>query len=290
MVTKLKAVLAGALVLMLLLPQTVMAAESNPVEILMAATANSLEKSYIISGWMEAFASVNDEEEMYFFADIELAFGLDLEEETLKFLLKMPITMEDPLTGEYEFEVVGIFYDGENFFNFRNDAWVLDRFAPSMDIGSLPALMQWSMDISEYLYTILPVAFAEEQMEGYYVIDIILGNYEVLNLIDELLTLENIVALGEMMGEEILEEDLVWLEEELAFAMDYVVSFMDYIDLFILFRNYINTETMLLSAFDLDMGLGIELSFFGTSFNMDMLFNSSFVIDYWSEIVWPATY
>ena len=287
MFTKLKTVIVGVLVAMLL-PLTVMAAESDPLEVLMAATANSFETSYILTGELQAFVNVNNEEEMTLIAGMEMAFEMDLDEEVMKFFVKIPMSMEDPRAEVVEEETFGMFFDGENFFLFMGDEWFADPYSPGMDMGAFSDIMQISLDLSEYLYTLLPVTFSDLQVEGYYVIDIIIGNYEVIYMLEGLLTVENIATLALLVGEEISYEELEWLAEDLAFAMDYIVSLMDYVDLHILFRNFINAETLKFSAFDLDMDLLIELEFFGTTFNMELILESSFVVDYESEIVWPA--
>ena len=292
----LKRIMAATLAMTVLFTASVMAQE--PREILSQAYANSMDATTMtMSGSIEGTVSIDGAELMQISMDMDISIDIDLDTGAMMMYIRMPMTISgmDPITGESMNETVEIamFMDGTNVFTYVEGlGWFTD---PSMDMSAdldmfmgmdLDELMAWSLELNEQIMDEIIIQFADEQVEGYYVIEQFMDWDNFVSMIDAMLTPE----FFQMMTAFIPEADMA----ELDGVMDMLATFLDDadIELEMVFRSYIDTETLNFRnytvAITFDLATELDLGFLGS---MDIALNLivDFDINYNpGEIVWPV--
>ena len=306
----LKRIMAATLALTVLFATSVMAAQT-PREILSQAYANSMDATTMsVTGNIAGTVNMMGVELLRLNIDIRMDMDVDLDAGTMMMYMRMPmqITGADPLTGESMDEnvEVAVFMDGTTVFVYESTiGWFTD---PSMEVGdlddmfagmNLDELIAWSMELNEQIMDEITIRFADDQVPGYYVIEQFMDLDDIMNMLDAMLTPEFFDSLLAFIP----EEDLAGIDQaewdmvmgELDGMMDELLAMLDELDieieLEIVYRSYIDVETLTFSnynmhmvlafAADLDLGILGELEISG-NFTMDLY------IDYNPTIVWPV--
>ena len=294
---KLKRIMALAVVMTMVFATTAFAQE--PREILshayaasMEATTSSIAMSIVGSVHMggQLLADVNME--MLIDSDIDLEAG------TMRMFMRMPmqLTIVDPLSGAVE-DVeteIAVFMDGDTLLVYESNigVWFTD---PSMDMGDLDAMFaifgdmgdmtDWMMDINEQVLDEITIQFADEQVDGFYVIEQFMDWNDLVNMMDAIFA-------GDMFAEifaAVPEVDMAEFDAIMGELAD-ILEQAD-INLDMVFRSYINQETLEFDIYgmvaDLDFDINVDLPIIGAlelsgSFVIDM------VVDYNPTIEWPV--
>ena len=244
--------------------------------------------------------------------DLLVYMDVDMDTGTMKMYMRMPMQISgtDPLSGESlnENVEIAIFMDGSTMFVYESTiGWFTD---PSMEVGdlddmfagmNLDELIAWSMELNEQIMDQITIRFAadNDQFEGYYVIEQLMDFDDVMNMMGMFLTPD----FFEEMLAFIPEEDLADFDQgewdmvmrELDGMMDEFMAFLDEmnvdIDMQVVYRSYVDVETLYFSSYTMNMTLGftadVDLGLFG-NFDVSGNFTMNINLDYDPTIVWPV--
>ena len=302
---KIKRMLAATLALTVLFATNVMA--QTPREILSQAYANSVDVTTMamsgnISGTVNIMGS-----EVTLDMDIDISVDMDIDAGTMMMYMRMPMTISgtDPMTGESIDEniEVALFMDGTTVFVYESSiGWFTDpsidmALAAEMDdvfavMDDIEELMAWALELNELIMDEITIQFADDQVDGYYVIEQFMDWDDMVNMLDMIFTPEFFEVMTAFVPEEdMVDFDLAMLEiDEL---MDELMALLGEVDieLEMAYRSYIDAETLsfhryymdaaLTFAFDLDLGIMGNIPVSG-DFAIDFMF------DYNPTIVWPV--
>jgi len=301
---KMKRIVAVALVMTTLFATTAMA--QTPREILSQAYANSLEATTMsMTGNITGNIFLAGVELAQFDIDMHIDMDIDLDTGMMMMYMRMPmrIFITDPLTGEITDESIEIamFMDGESFLLYESTigAWFTD---PSMDMGDMNdifALMgdmnemtAWFMEINEQIMDEITIEFAQDQVDGFYVIEQFMDWDDFMNMIDAFLTPEFFEGMFAFMPEANLAE-LELAMEELDGLMNEFADLLDQINISLdmVYRSYINQETLEFETYTMVMNLefaaDLDLGILG-QFDISGNFVMDFVVNYNTTISWPV--
>ena len=296
---KLKRIVAATLALTVLFTTSVMA--QTPREILSQAYANSAYATTMsMSGNIAGTIYMEGMELLRLNADFLIDIDMDIDAGTMMMYMRMPMQISgtDPLTGESlnENTEIAMFMDGANIFVYvSNIGWFTD---PSMYVGDedlfgdmdLDALMAWSIEFNEQIMDDIIIQFADDQVEGYYVIEQFMNFDDFMNMMDALLTSE---FFQDIMMASIPGEDLGMVIVEFDAMMDMMMEILDdfEIDLEMVYRSYIDVETLHFQNYIMDMTLAfvgdLDLGILG-ELELSGNFTMRLDMDYNPTIVWPV--
>jgi hypothetical protein len=303
---KMKRIVAATLALTVLFATSVMA--QTPREIVSQAYANSADATTMsITGNLTGTVNLMGMEFLQLNADFIMDIDMDLDAGTMMMYMRIPMQISgtDPMTGESMNESIEIamFMDGATVFVYESTiGWFTD---PSMDMGDVDIfagmnfdeMMAWGLELNEQIMDEITIQFADDQVEGYYVIEQIMNWDDLLNMMDIIFASDIFSDMMAFMPADMMV-DLDPQELEMAMAelddmMDMMLAVLDEIDvdLEMVYRSYIDVETLnfqtytmnmtLTFAGDLDLGIAGSMEISGNfTMNMD--------IDYNPTIVWPV--
>jgi len=299
----LKRMLAATLAMTVLFATSVMA--QTPREILSQAYANSADATAMaMTGNIAGAAFLSGVEIMQM--DMDIAMDIDLDAGTMKMYMRMPvqISITDPETDE-SIDIsteVAIFMDGATLIVYQSDlGWFTDDSMDLGDMGEMFALISdmedmtaWFMDINEQIMDEITIQFADDQVDGFYVIESFMDWDDMMSMMDMLFTPELFDSMFAFMPG-LDDFDVAELYSE----MDEMMAMLDGIDfdLQAVYRSYIDVETLNFERYLMDMTLDFVIDG-----SLDILsdldlpadaeitgnFVISFEIDYDPTITWPV--
>ncbi|MCL2574135.1 MAG: hypothetical protein FWE34_06270 [Defluviitaleaceae bacterium] len=303
---KMKRIMAATLAMTVLFATTVFA--QTPREIVGQAYANSTDATTMsVSGNIAGVVNLMGMELLRLNMDFVMDMDFDLETGAMMMYMRMPmqISVADPITGEAfdENVEVAVFMDGTTVFVYESTiGWFTD---PSMDMSDMDdmlgmmdieALTAWSLEINELIMDEITIQFADDQVDGYYVIEQIMDWDDMVNMLDLFMTPEFFDGMMAFIPEAdmvLIQEDLDMAMLELDGMMDEMLAILEDLDINFeaVYRSYIDQETLTFSRYlmemNMDFALDLDLGILG---NMDISgsFTMDLDVDYNPTIVWPV--
>lgn len=303
----------AATLALVMLSTTSVFAQDSPQNILSQANTNSLEQSTLrISGNIEGFIQVLFNRLDLISMDIDFAVQIDPETMEGKLYIRAPMEINFPTFGSGELIEISIeiayFSDGLNHYAYMsgegwmdaNDFFDLLSGTDVIFIG-YDVLVEWYLVVSELIYGLIPLEFAPQQPEGYYVIEANMDIWDILYLFRGLLTVEFFESFFILWPEEdvaaLTAQDWEAAEaalEESREMFDFLIDILADAQQFgqygfaLTLRNHIDTHARFLQLFDFDIMVYMPFEVgLGVTFNGGAVLTGSFEFDYDPDIVWP---
>lgn len=274
-------------------------AQDSPAVILQDAIRNSMDvTSSVTTGDLNGIVIVDGEEVGSFEASIYIATELNIEESLIKLYVRVPffILALDPITGEEYYEAIEVvfFMDGNTINIYLTDEGWFTEELPYQEMELTPEFIQWSIETAQFLYDKFPSVFSDYQVDGYYVIDILINNEGILNFLGSIFDynfiLNALTFVGteydlydfQQMGEEEFQELTQLFLEELTYLLEMF-------EIEAIYRNFIDVATRNFQAFDVYLIASVlmDMGFLGT-LDLEIELSGSFEVLYDVQIEWPT--
>ena len=303
----LKRFMAAALAMTVLFATTVMA--QTPREILSQAYASSMDATTMsISGNISGTVYMMGVQFLQLNMDLHMDMDVDLDTGAIKMYMRMPMQISgvDPTTGESMNEdvEVAVFMDGDTFYVYEATiGWFTDPSMDMADLGDIMGLFDLEeltagfLELNEQIMDQITIQFADDQVDGFYVIEQFLTWEDLAGMMDEIFASDmfadmmNFMPQDDFAGLELTEEELAEVEA----MMEMMAGIMDDMEfeLDAVFRSYINQETLEFEVYGMLMNLDFALEMdLGEEMGGVLEISGSFVIDldviYNPTIVWPV--
>ena len=295
---KMKRFMAAALAMTFLFTTSVMA--QTPREILSQAYANSADATTMsMTGNIAGTIYMMGMELLTLNVDIHMDMDVDLDTGELMMYMRLPMQISgiDPLSGAAMNEnlEVAMFMDGTRVLLYESRiGWFTDPsmyldgvdIMGGMNLEELEQMTAWFLEINEQIMDDLTIQFAADQVAGYYVVETFMDWDDMMNMIGAILTPEFFEGIFAFMP----EEDLDPREIEMAIAeiegMLNMLNEIAEIDLEVVYRSYIDVETLHFQRYLMDMDLTFTAELEGIELSGN--FTMNFDVDYDPTIVWPV--
>lgn len=301
-----KKFIATTLAVLLIAPQVAFAQERSALDVLVSAS----ELSYlpndgdlmhsIMNGEISALLNVNGELVATLTANLHMAYEFNLEEDTFTMYIRLPIEIQgtDPLLGEELNESLTVaMFSSQNAFAIyeSGSGWLVEEIEEATNIAmdmDVQSAISFGLQLNEYLFSAMQPTFSEEQVEGYYVIDIVMYNEDILTLVQSIFSYDFLSEILSLMGDtpELMDEDVVLLQQLLEDLIYAVEMLLELAQVTISYTAFINQETGMFSSFryEIDVVADIQAGMLLGDINIDALLILDFEVDYETQPTWPT--
>ena len=204
---------------------------------------------------------------------------------SIRIFTDMSGAVSDATMGLQEDFAVRVFMDnyvvlvdlGDGWYNMTNAVYPdgAPDFAGLTELNNLDEMMEWSMEITERFYSILPLAFSSVTQDGYYVIDVVINDGNIAEVVGDFAReFLNVAFFAELTDIFAAHPEVLSIDEfaQINDELDLVLEMLEELEVLInellnefgvsfelVYRSFIDSQTRTLSRVGLDLTLGVDL-------------------------------